>query len=603
MSATDLFLHQLQDTLIDEHLQAPGLFREIARMEGLLAETYRNRVPYELLQNSDDAGSSTVTVVESPDGTFSWSNDGRVMDGADIESLCRSASSTKTRGDASIGYRGIGFKSLAAVASKIEVRSGDVTFSFDKALAAELLREQALDSVPLIRIPVGIEQTPWLGGASFTVTRTPDAGDGLGELDPISLLFLRNVRTVLVRSRDDEMQVSIERANDRVVVRSSGSDADFAILREGAATVAVPMNTRALALTRVRGRLACFLPLNDEVGLPVIISGDMLTDPSRTHAVVADESTTRVLRDAARAIAYALRNPGTSTFERLWELILQGEDIRSLLVSATGSASQVLLSSLRDEMMEHRPSFKYSSVVLEEEDVSTIFPGGAPAALYSAANQAAARTFKAVLGLETLDLSALADEPVASQLSEQLRTRLGKHFQDLARAHGRSLTPTEQALVELLPAQESQSVTSEVEVSRPSVLTSANNSMGAVMTQWRTAEVATMQYLNGRGWSLRDVSTQNVGYDLEGTDSSGQRVNIEVKKVDSLDARFALTNNEMSLMLNSSAPYLLAIVVGSERHSKLMILDPSRPELSRERVCRRWDWEFTDWGRFAVMVD
>ena len=46
-------------------------------MEGLLAETYRNRVPYELLQNSDDAGSDLVTQSNLGGGRFRWTNDGR----------------------------------------------------------------------------------------------------------------------------------------------------------------------------------------------------------------------------------------------------------------------------------------------------------------------------------------------------------------------------------------------------------------------------------------------------------------------------------------------------------------------------------------------
>jgi hypothetical protein len=71
---TDLAQHlqTLQATLVREHAQAPGLFGEIARMEGLLADTYRDRVPYELLQNSDDAASRVVEVEDLGDGRFRW---------------------------------------------------------------------------------------------------------------------------------------------------------------------------------------------------------------------------------------------------------------------------------------------------------------------------------------------------------------------------------------------------------------------------------------------------------------------------------------------------------------------------------------------------
>src|ERR1700761_9243708 len=98
MSELAQHLAALQVRLIDEHRQAPGLFGEIARMEELLADTYRNRVPYELLQNSDDAGSNTVTITGLGDGVWSWANNGRPLNSADAEALCRSASSTKHRG-------------------------------------------------------------------------------------------------------------------------------------------------------------------------------------------------------------------------------------------------------------------------------------------------------------------------------------------------------------------------------------------------------------------------------------------------------------------------------------------------------------------------
>jgi hypothetical protein len=34
-----------------------------------------------------------------------------------------------------------------------------------------------------------------------------------------------------------------------------------------------------------------------------------------------------------------------------------------------------------------------------------------------------------------------------------------------------------------------------------------------------------------------------------------------------------------------------------------MLVDPSNEGLPKERVCRRWDWEFTDWARFATVVE
>ena len=597
----------LQDLLTREHTQAPGLFGEMARMEGLLADTYRNRVLYELLQNSDDAGACSVEVDVSGVDRLRWSNDGRALDLADIEGLCRSASSTKQRGGGTIGYRGIGFKSLAAVASRIDVGSADVGFAFDRSASADLLGEAVAESVPLIRVPTGVRERERAEGVTFTVTCLPGAAERLGTIDPVSTLFLRNVEHVRFRHTPDQ-DMRIERSSSEVVLHIQGEQARFGMIRYGGATVAVPINPRATALTGIRGRLACFLPLEDEIGLPVIVSGDLLTDPSRTHAVVADESTRQVLGDAAKGIAHCLRSPEAPLFDQLWRLLLSGEDARNLLVAPSTTAAKTLLTALRKEVSENRPTFTHSSVPLEPEDVERIFPDGAPASLYAEENRTSAKAVKSLLGLGSLDISELLETVRHTDLSEALQERLGRYLGELARTHGRKLTDAEREFVgepesgpdrdepSFLAAPRSRSVpaaTSE---------RSAAATLPEVVARWRIAEVATMEFLNGRGWRLRDVSKQNVGYDLEGTDGNGEPVRVEVKKVGNPNDTFSLTNNEMSYMLTADGGYLIALVIGDGKQVRLALLDPSGEELPRERVCRRWDWEFTDWMRFAQLV-
>jgi hypothetical protein len=65
-------VRRLQRTLIGEFHTSPDLFDEIARMEALLAETYRDRFLYEVLQNSDDAGSRAVRIDAGTTGTLVW---------------------------------------------------------------------------------------------------------------------------------------------------------------------------------------------------------------------------------------------------------------------------------------------------------------------------------------------------------------------------------------------------------------------------------------------------------------------------------------------------------------------------------------------------
>ena len=184
-----------------EYAQSRGMFTELAHIEALLAETYRDRIQYELLQNSDDAGATEVDVTVGSDGSVVWVNNGRAFNALDAEALCRSASSSKTRGD-SIGYRGIGFKSLAAVASRIEVSSGGVVFSFDRGESVKLLNgstgKPEPTDIPLIRIPTRISRSHTVDGATFVVTPLSTSTGILGAIDPLALLFLRNVQSLTV---------------------------------------------------------------------------------------------------------------------------------------------------------------------------------------------------------------------------------------------------------------------------------------------------------------------------------------------------------------------------------------------------------------------
>lgn len=607
MSMLAQYLVALQARLINEHKQAPGLFGEIARMENLLADTYRNRVPYELLQNSDDAGSTTVTITKLDDRTWSWANNGRALNSADAEALCRSASSTKHRGGESIGYRGIGFKSLAAIASNIDVRSSDVAFAFNRCASAQLLGEQSPSAVPLIRVPCDIRSVEAINGAVFTIVGFEDRNVVLDAIHPTSLLFLRHINRVDISAPNRLVTIRVERGDLEVMFCDQAGVARFGLLQYGTATIAVPLDARALSIIGLRGRLACGLPLDDELGLPVAVSGDLLTDPSRTHAVLGDESTQRVLADSASAIAHELTSPDAPLFQRLWELILQSEDLRSLLASSHETASRQLVAALHVAMKPRSKPFAYSPLPMKADDVARIFPSGAPVGLYTEQNQSSARALKAVLGLDTLDVQKLVSEPVVNELSDDLIAQLGRHLGEMARSYGRQLTPVEQRVVDRVLASSPPAMAilaqRPAEESRQGEVSTTAMPLADIVSRWRTAEVATMEYLNGRGWRLEDVSGQNVGYDLVGSNPAGEPRRIEVKKVDHADARFAMTNNEMSLMLASPGDYLLAVLVGDGRYVRLMLVDPSNEKLPKERVCRRWDWEFTDWARFATVVE
>ena len=126
------------------------LFKDLAKVEQYIAESYKTRSFIELIQNADDAKSKKFGI-HIFDNFVIVGNDGRDFNYDDVKAICRSGSSNKIRGGSTIGYRGIGFKSVVNLAERVYVLSGNINFMYDKGLTQNMLN--ITDDVPLIRIP------------------------------------------------------------------------------------------------------------------------------------------------------------------------------------------------------------------------------------------------------------------------------------------------------------------------------------------------------------------------------------------------------------------------------------------------------------------
>mgnify|MGYP005761773677 CR=1 FL=1 len=143
-------IFNLQNEFKVEADNAPMLFKDLAKVEQYIAESYKTRSFIELIQNADDANSKKFGI-HIYDNFVIVGNNGRDFNYDDVKSICRSGSSNKVRGGATIGYRGIGFKSVVNLAEKVYILSGNMHFMFDKQLTKDLLNIN--EDVPLIRIP------------------------------------------------------------------------------------------------------------------------------------------------------------------------------------------------------------------------------------------------------------------------------------------------------------------------------------------------------------------------------------------------------------------------------------------------------------------
>ncbi len=352
---------------------------------------------------------STLTYANP--ASFIWRNDGRPFELADYEALCRSASSTKQRGGESIGYRGIGFKAVAAVANTVTVDSGGARLTFSRSGAAAQLGTP-LGETPLLRVPATVEPSTADHGALFTLALTADLHDQL-DLSPAALLFLRNVTTVVLRRPGGTQTLKCERTATSVTLDDKAAVATFHRASDGDTVVLVPMDPHAETVAGRGGRLACFLPLNDELGLPAIASGHLLTDPSRTHAVLGDPSTQGVIQTVARLLAGLMTDTGHDASHRLWDLLVNGEDLRTLAMSGSSTAAGALLTGMKAALATTTWPFAVTDIAVDLADLPSLFPYGAPAALYADGATSQARALRTVFGIPTLRSDELVHQVAA----------------------------------------------------------------------------------------------------------------------------------------------------------------------------------------------
>jgi len=317
-------LEALRSSFLHEAQSAPKLFRDLAKVEQYIAESYKARAFIELIQNADDAQATSFGVHELPLG-FAAGNDGRLFTYEDLEALCRSGASQKHRGGNTIGYRGIGFKSVVNLAKTIVVFSGEFAFFFNKKTTKSLFSDAT--DVPLIRIPHPLmlcgneslfaeaarlrERFGYNSLFIFQELNDRLSSEEFSAFDRSCLLFLHNIRSVQFSFHGIARTIAVDVTGDAdgnaiAAIKENGSQDAWNILRS-------PRDSNnMLAMKTAEGSIIpahpdesvfhSFTPTTEFAGAYLKINGDYSTDPSR-QSVDMDECSTKSLADVVALLA------------------------------------------------------------------------------------------------------------------------------------------------------------------------------------------------------------------------------------------------------------------------------------------------------------
>ena len=227
MTADDL-VRSICDQNLAVYRASPIRLREDVGQEAEIGHDYRGRIVYELLQNADDAmadnpGTHDAIFVRLTDTDLWVGNSGRPLDDDDVRGLCGIGASSKggavNRKRASIGHKGMGFKSVLEITDAPEIISETYAFRLGRHLATEpvtaLMREigePVPARVPAMRFPATLDDLPteW-GQAQSAGVRTlfrfplrtdlgPDQrsklADRLIDLPVTAILFLKHLERI-----------------------------------------------------------------------------------------------------------------------------------------------------------------------------------------------------------------------------------------------------------------------------------------------------------------------------------------------------------------------------------------------------------------------
>jgi hypothetical protein len=333
---SDALLSSVRDRLLAEAERSPGLLEDLAGLESYISESYHCRSLIELLQNADDAGSGSFSVYRD-NGMVVVANDGREFTEADLESLCRSAHSAKDGGK-TIGFRGIGFKSIVSFSSRVFVLSGELRACFAKELTQVAL--SANGKVPLVRIPHPIpakdlpvvtaifdraEQKGFRTVFAFACSSEQPLLDEVEEFVTSAVLFLKNLKKVRIAlGRDINIVINrfTQEGKNDIILQYDDQFFKWHTVTSGSSMLAFKYEQEKLVpVAKEEARVYSFLPTEELTGFPFIVQGNFSTDPSRRRLIM-DEKTHCAIAALAQLV-----------LETLNDLIAKGVDEYAQVIS------------------------------------------------------------------------------------------------------------------------------------------------------------------------------------------------------------------------------------------------------------------------------
>ncbi|HOV87851.1 MAG TPA: hypothetical protein PLM79_15940, partial [Syntrophobacteraceae bacterium] len=328
------------------------LFRQVQSPRHVLSE---------LLQNADDAGATWVRA-SLKDGVFEFAHNGNDFDEVTFQSLCQFGLSNK-RHLHTIGFRGVGFRSVFAFGPRVEARTPTITFAFEKKRFTEprWINVPATEGETIFRVQ--------LDGPSKSAVLETEFKRWLKS--PIPLLFFQSIVSLEIQGRvvhkeivgpgpvsfSERIRLLNEQESELLCFRSAPEQFPRECLEEireerGSQELDLPPCAVQIILGTPDPRLYTVLPTDVQPLMPFSLNAPFVQDPARKEIKHPASSPTnawlleRIGQLAGEAILGWLRNDRMSLGERAraYELLPKSVESDGSLNKET---SLIILKGLR----------------------------------------------------------------------------------------------------------------------------------------------------------------------------------------------------------------------------------------------------------------
>lgn len=649
MDNTDVEKIKLE--FVKEAINSPTLISDLANMEKYISESYDGRSLIELLQNADDAMSTKFYIEKLNENTFLVANNGRIFNQEDLISLCRSGASTKKRKGNTIGFRGIGFKSIVNFSNEVHLISGDIRLTFSRERTREELNQNI--NVPLIRIPHSFIETKYNEIINKTIkngyttififeTNKSTLKTEIDNFDKTCMLFLKNICQIKFDYDKTKINsIARNRLNDNWII-SINTDTDiekWLLFKDEnkLESIAFKYENDKVIAANDENYIHSFMPTKDTFSIPCKINGDFSTDPSRTRIIIDDESLNTINNVAKLMSKIAI------------DIVTTGKDNYKILSVISKIEKNILLNilkkSINDYFFEYFKKYFLDELQqyfgFEKIFIQPIWLSNEDFSLLQISNEYVIKRelLERIDGLEQLlNIFKIKEIELDDMLKETINIKFDNYtrlniLKNLINRYEFNLPNDKKIIIDkallfkgkddIIALQSIKSI-KDIDVNFLSELINlvgderkvnyflqkfnikiemqskaniiSNNiqtfSKKNIIQKWRSVEenVKLLLEEDENIIEVIDVSKRNIGYDLEAICKDGKRKFYEVKSVNDLGDMFVMTNNELLTASQHPSQYFLCVVKQSDRKIEMCLIKDPANTLNLEKRARVWEY-------------